>query len=65
MAGYAVLVYLMGVMLFSNHIQDMEAITLVYMYVGIALSYVRYNRGINEEKLKALFIRKICKRGNR
>ena len=55
----------MGVMLFSNHIQDMEAITLVYMYVGIALSYVRYNRGINEEKLKALFIRKICKRGNR
>lgn len=64
-AGYAVLVYLMGVMLFSNHIQDMEAITLVYMYVGIALSYVRYNRGINEEKLKALFIRKICKRGNR
>ena len=28
-AGYAVLIYLMGVMLFSNHIQDMEVVTLV------------------------------------
>lgn len=63
-AGYAVLIYLMGVMLFSNHIQDMEVVTLVYMYVGIGLSYVRYNGGINEKIDKSFIIRKICKRGN-
>lgn len=63
-AGYAVLIYLMGVMLFSNHIQDMEAVTLVYMYVGIALSYVRYNGGISKEVDISFIIRKICKRGN-
>ena len=64
MAGYAVLIYLMGGMLFSNHIQDMEVVTLVYMYVGIGLSYVRYNGGINEKIDKSFIIRKICKRGN-
>ena len=64
MAVYAVLIYLIGVLLFSNLIQDMEVVILVYMYVGIGLSYVRYNGGINEKIDKSSILRKICKRGN-
>lgn len=43
-ASYAVLMYFMGVMWFSNHIQDMEAVTIVYLYAGIGLSYVEHKK---------------------
>lgn len=42
--GYAVIIYLLVVMFFSNHIQDMEIMVLAYVYVGIGLAYIRYNR---------------------
>lgn len=40
-AGYAVLMYFMGVMCFSNHIQDMEAVIMIYLYAGIGLSSIK------------------------
>lgn len=43
LGGYAVIMYLMVVMFFSNHIQDMEIMALAYVYVGIGLAYIRYN----------------------
>ncbi len=50
-AGYAVLIYLMGVMLFSNHIQDMEVVnTSLYVcwywtfICSIQWRYKRKNR---------------------
>ncbi len=36
--GQSVMIYLMIVMFFSNHIYDMEAVAIVYAYAGIALS---------------------------
>lgn len=39
-SGYAVLLYLFVVMFFSNHIYDMEAISIIYIYVGISLSII-------------------------
>ena len=50
MASYAILMYFMGVMWFSNHIQDMEAVTMVYLYAGVGLSYVEHTK--NKEVLR-------------
>lgn len=44
--GYALIIYLMIVMLFSNHIQDMEVVSLVYIYAGIGLS-LNYNQEVD------------------
>ena len=49
-ASYAILMYFMGVMWFSNHIQDMEAVTMVYLYAGVGLSYVEHTK--NKEVLR-------------
>ena len=38
--GYTILIYLSIVMLFSNHIQDMETICFAYLFAGIALQYI-------------------------
>ena len=38
-----VTIYMMIVMFFSNHIQDMEAVVFVYLYLGTAISYIRHN----------------------
>lgn len=38
--GYTILLYVSIVMLFSNHIQDMECICFAYVFVGIALKYI-------------------------
>ena len=43
-AAEVVIIYLMIVMFFSNHIQDMEAISIIYLYLGLALSYMRFQR---------------------
>jgi|GEM_PF-5596169 len=40
-AGYAIVVYMMVVMFFSNHIHDMEVVSYAYMYAGLAISYAR------------------------
>lgn len=48
--SYAILIYFMGVMWFSNHIQDMEAVTMVYLYAGMGLSYVEHTK--NKEVLR-------------
>lgn len=37
-----VLIYTMIVMFFSNHIQNMEAMSIVYAIVGVAISYTYY-----------------------
>ena len=36
--GQSVMIYLMIVMFFSNHIYDMEAVSIIYAYAGIALN---------------------------
>ena len=36
--GQSVIIYLMIVMFFSNHIYDMEAVAIIYAYAGIAIS---------------------------
>lgn len=43
-AGYAIILYMMIVMLFSNHIYDMEAVAIIYIYVGIALNIARKSK---------------------
>lgn len=48
--GYTVLIYLMIVMLFSNHIQDMEVISLVYVLVGMACGYRILQQGQQEQQ---------------
>ncbi len=40
-AGYAIAVYFMIVMFFSNHIHDMEAMALAYFLIGISVSYAK------------------------
>ena len=49
-ASYAILMCFMGVRWFSNHIQDMEAVTMVYLYAGVGLSYVEHTK--NKEVLR-------------
>ncbi len=41
--AYAVLIYLFINMFFSNFIYDMEAISIAFIYIGIALSVLRKN----------------------
>jgi hypothetical protein len=43
-AGETLTLYMMIVMFFSNHIQDMEAIVIIYLYIGLGLSYIKYNK---------------------
>lgn len=44
--GQSVIIYLMIVMFFSNHIYDMEAVSIIYAYAGIALNLTKNNRRI-------------------
>lgn len=41
--GQSIIVYLMIVMFFSNHIYDMEAVAIIYAYAGIAMSIGEYS----------------------
>lgn len=45
-----ILSYLIIVMFFSNHIQNMETMCLVYLYIGMALSYISNKRNNGVEK---------------
>lgn len=44
--GQSIIIYLMIVMFFSNHIYDMEAVSIIYAYAGIALNLTKNNRRI-------------------
>lgn len=44
--GQSIIIYLMIVMFFSNHIYDMEAVSIIYVYVGIALNLTKNNRRV-------------------
>ena len=52
-SGLFVLLYLIIVMFFSNHIYDMEAMIFVYAYIGITLS-ANYNFGSESIKNRLL-----------
>lgn len=43
LSGKSLLVYMLVVMFFSNHIYDMEAIALIYIYAGMLLNMLRNN----------------------
>ncbi|MGN0374717.1 MAG: O-antigen ligase family protein [Butyrivibrio sp.] len=46
--GQSVIIYLMIVMFFSNHIYDMEAVAIIYAYVGIAFILTRHTGRLYE-----------------
>lgn len=48
-SGYTVVIYLMIVMFFSNHIHDMEVMVFVYLFAGMAMSYIKFHRQIDQQ----------------
>lgn len=42
-AAFVIIIYFCVVMFFSNHIYDMEAVSIIYIFVGLALSITKKN----------------------
>lgn len=49
MSGFIIIVYLLIVMFFSNHIYDLEAISIIYIYLAVILSSLPKEECLNKE----------------